>query len=76
MTCLAFGEMHTPVPPGCHRRPISKGENEISKYDKEDDKSRYEGNGHDPNRPVPQKDSGGKHGEPDTDDKDDKNTGR
>jgi hypothetical protein len=42
----------------------------MSRHGKEDDKKKYEGNGHDPNRPVPRKDPGGKHGKPDTDDKD------
>jgi hypothetical protein len=42
----------------------------MRRYERDDDTKRYEGNGHDPHRPVPQKDPGGKHGKPDTDDKD------
>ena len=46
----------------------------MSRHEKDDDKKRYEGNGHDPHRPIPQKNLGGKHGKPDTDDKDDEDT--
>ncbi len=42
----------------------------MSRHEKDDDRKKYEGNGHDPNRPVPEKDPGGKHGKPDSDDKD------
>ena len=43
----------------------------MSRHEREDDQRKYEGNGHDPNRPVPQKDPSGKHGRPDTDEDED-----
>ncbi|MBV9012116.1 MAG: hypothetical protein JO272_08700 [Pseudonocardiales bacterium] len=46
----------------------------MSKHEKEDDAKKYEGNGYDPQRPIPPKDPGGKHGKPDTDDDDDEGT--
>jgi hypothetical protein len=42
----------------------------MSRHEREDDNKKYAGNGHDPNRSVPQKNPGGKHEKPDTDDKD------
>lgn len=41
----------------------------MSKHEKQNENP-YDGNGYDPNRPIPAKDPGGKHGKPDTDDKD------
>jgi hypothetical protein len=37
-------------------------------HEKRDDKDRYEENGHDPNRPIPDKDPGGKHSKDDEED--------
>jgi hypothetical protein len=54
----------------CGRFRSDQRGNGMSRHEQEDDRKKYEGNGHDPNRPVPQKDPGGKHGKPDTDDKD------
>ena len=56
------------------RSPPDREGNGMSRHEKDDDKKRYEGNGHDPRRPVPQKDPGGKHGKPDADDEDDEDT--
>lgn len=41
----------------------------MSRHDRHDDKDKYTGNGHKPG-PLPPEDRGGKHGKPDTDDKD------
>lgn len=45
----------------------------MSKHEKQDDKDKYVRNGHKPGT-FPSKDPGGKHGKPDTDNKDDKDT--
>jgi hypothetical protein len=41
----------------------------MSKHQKEDPKDKYDKNGHEPGL-FPSKDPGGKHGKPDTDEKD------
>lgn len=43
----------------------------MSKHDKQDDKDKYTDNGHKPGS-IPPKDPGGKHGKPETDDKDER----
>jgi hypothetical protein len=43
----------------------------VTKHEKHDDKDKYTGNGHDPNRPIPPEDAGGKHGKPDEQGNDD-----
>lgn len=43
----------------------------MTKHEKHDDKDKYTGNGHDPNRPIPPEDAGGKHGKPDEQGNDD-----
>ncbi|MBV9141574.1 MAG: hypothetical protein JO115_11765 [Pseudonocardiales bacterium] len=44
------------------------------KHAKHDDEERYEGNGHDPNRPIPPEKPGGKHRKPNKDDEEDQDT--
>ncbi|MBV9013546.1 MAG: hypothetical protein JO272_16150 [Pseudonocardiales bacterium] len=44
----------------------------MGKHEKQDPQDKYVGNGHDPHRPIPAEDPGGKHGKPDTDDDQDK----
>lgn len=53
------------------RRPEREGKIGMTRHEKQDDKDKYEGNGHDPNRPIPRKDPGGKHGQDDHDKNDD-----
>lgn len=43
----------------------------MNRHDKQDDEDKYKENGHEPNRPVPPRDTGGKHGKPDKDNDDD-----
>jgi hypothetical protein len=44
----------------------------MSRHEQQGDKDKYVKNGHEPNRPPPREDAGGKHGKPDTDDQDDR----
>ncbi|MGH3938747.1 MAG: hypothetical protein ACRDTG_08935 [Pseudonocardiaceae bacterium] len=37
-------------------------------HEKKDDSDKYKGNGHDPNRPLPAEDPGGKHTKQDEED--------
>lgn len=44
----------------------------MSGHEQRDDKDKYIKNGHEPGRPFPQEDPGGKHGNPDPGDHDDR----
>lgn len=49
----------------------------MSRHDRQGDKDKYTGNGHDPDRPVPREDPGGKHAnDKGTDDQDGRDTGK
>lgn len=62
-----------PLPGGFSRSAVLADptrERSMIKHEREDDQSKYEENGHDPRRPVPPEDPGGKHQRPAAEDED------